>query len=311
MIDGILNIHKPAGPTSFTVVSAVRRLTGEKKAGHAGTLDPAASGVLPVCLGKATRVAEYLMESPKTYRAEIEMGKTTDTYDSEGTVVTEKDASDIQRSDVETALQSFLGEIRQVPPIYSALKQNGRPSYELARAGIEVRMQSRPVRVYSIDVLDWQPPVATVDVTCGKGTYIRSLAHDLGQKLGCGAYMKSLVRRRYGVFSLDNAVTPEELGQAVARDDWYRLIHPPDSVLLHLDAVVVNDDTCMDIKNGRMVDLGPAGVRKEVSEKSAAGGKAPETVRCRVYTLDGRFAGVLRYEPRGEKWQPEKVFLRG
>jgi tRNA pseudouridine55 synthase len=306
MTDGILNINKPEGPTSFAVVSAVKRLTGEKKVGHAGTLDPAASGVLPVCLGRATRVTEYLMESQKTYRAEIEFGKTTDTYDSQGTVTSESDSSGIDRSGIEAALVQFRGEIQQVPPAYSALKYRGKPYYELARAGIEVEIKRRPVTVYSIGLLSWHPPVVLVDITCGKGTYIRSLAHDLGQQLGCGAFMKSLVRRQYGPFSLDNAVSPEDLEQAVGADSWSGYVFPVDSVLTHLDTVVVNDGIGRDIMNGRKIDIGPGeSTGASLTEKSTGHN------RLRAYSSDGRFIGVLRFDPETERWQPEKIFIRG
>jgi len=305
-MNGILNINKPEGPTSFHIVSRIKKLTGEKRVGHAGTLDPAASGVLPICFGHGTRVIEYLMDGTKEYRAEIEFGKTTDTYDATGSVTSKKDTSSIDRNQIETALKNFLGEIQQAPPIYSALKNKGKPYYELARAGINVEIASRPVVVYSISVREWHPPVVMIDVTCGKGTYIRSIAHDLGQIIGCGAHMKSLVRRKYGPFSIDDAISLDELEQAYPYSDWQRYIHPIDSVLLHLKAVVVNDDTRQDIQHGRTIDN--ITIRTQRLKEQSQPVEFQET-HCRAYGLDGRFLGILRFTAKTGKWQPEKVFI--
>ncbi|HEY93478.1 MAG TPA: tRNA pseudouridine(55) synthase TruB [Dehalococcoidia bacterium] len=305
-MNGILNINKPEGPTSFNIVSRIKKLTGEKRVGHAGTLDPAASGVLPICLGHGTRVIEYLMNSTKDYRAEIEFGKTTDTYDATGSIISLKDSSSVDRNQIETALNDFRGEIQQVPPVYSALKRKGTPYYELARAGINVEIASRPVVVHNIIVRDWKPPVVAIDVTCGKGTYIRSIAHNLGQILGCGAHMKSLVRRKYGPFSIDDSVLLDELEQSYPESDWQRYIHPIDSVLLHLKAIVVNDDTRQDIQHGRTIEniTNSTQILENQSQQVI-----PQETHCRAYGLDGRFLGILRYVSETGRWQPEKVFI--
>jgi len=305
-MNGILNINKPEGPTSFNIVSRIKKLTGEKRVGHAGTLDPAASGVLPVCFGHGTRVIEYLMDSTKDYHAEIEFGKTTDTYDATGSVTSLKDSSSVDRNQIETALNNFLGEIQQVPPIYSALKHKGKPYYELARAGIDIEIASRPVVIHNITVRDWQPPVVTIDVTCGKGTYIRSIAHDLGQIIGCGAYMKSLVRRKYGPFSIDNAVLFDELEQSYPGNYWQGYIHPIDSVLLHLKAIVVNDDTSQDIQHGRTIEniINSTQILKDQPPPVEF-----QETHCRAYGLDGRFLAILRYVAETGQWQPEKIFI--
>ena len=305
-MNGILNINKPEGPTSFTIVSRVKKLTGEKRVGHAGTLDPAASGVLPVCFDHGTRVIEYLMDSTKDYRAEIEFGTTTDTYDATGSVTSLKDSSSVDRDQIETALNNFLGDIQQVPPIYSALKHKGKPYYELARAGIDIEIASRPVVIHDITVRDWKPPVVTIDVTCGKGTYIRSIAHDLGKMIGCGAYMKSLVRRKYGPFSIDNAISCDELEISFAGNSWHRYIHPIDSVLLHLKAIVVNDDTSQDIQHGRTIENinNSTQILKDQSQPVEF-----QETHCRAYGLDGRFLAILRYVAETGQWQPEKVFI--
>jgi tRNA pseudouridine55 synthase len=302
-MNGIFNIYKPEGPTSFNIVSSVRKLTGEKRVGHAGTLDPAASGVLPVCIGRATRVIEYLMDGVKRYRAEIEFGKTTDTYDSEGAVTSESDPSGIDPDRIKTALSSFRGEIQQVPPLYSALKHRGTPYYKLAREGIEIEIDSRPVTVHDVYIIDWQPPVVTLDISCGKGTYIRSIANDLGQMMGCGAYMKSLIRTRYGIFNIDNAVSLEELEQSFAHDYRNIYIFPPDSVLMNMKAIIIDDENRQKICNGRTLD------RKSVSPDMTPAIEDTET-RYSAYDTDGRFIGILRLDSETAKWHPEKIFVR-
>ena len=172
-MDGILNVNKPPGMTSFDVVSIIKRLTREKRVGHAGTLDPMASGVLPVCLGRGTRVVEFLMDAHKVYRAQIELGMATDTYDAAGKVTRREDPSSIGRSRLEAALDSFRGRIRQIPPMYSALKHQGQRLYQLARAGVTVSRKSRRAVVYRLELIAFEPPLVTLEVECGKGTYIR------------------------------------------------------------------------------------------------------------------------------------------
>ena len=275
------------------MVAAIRRASGERRVGHAGTLDPMATGVLPVCLGQATRIVEYLTNAVKDYRAEIELGMTTDTYDASGKVTRQTDSSDIDRQQVETALASFRGVIRQTPPMYSALKYKGKKLYELARAGITVARKSRPTTIYRLDLVDFQPPLVTIEVESGKGTYIRSLAHDLGVALGCGASLRSLVRRRYGPFSIENAVSIPLLENTFRNGDWEHLLYTPDYVLSTWPATIVDEATEQAIRNGVSVSL---------SLKQVA------CSRCRAYTADGRFLGVLRFLPERGRWHPEKVF---
>ncbi len=295
-MDGILNINKPTGQTSYAVVAMVKRLTGEKRVGHTGTLDPMASGVLPVCLGQATRLVEYLMSATKTYLAEIEFGITTDTYDKEGTVIRRNDSSHITLDQISAALQPFIGEIQQTPPMYSALKHHGKPLYEFARAGVTVAVKSRPAFIQSIEVKDWQPPVLTVEVICGKGTYIRSLANDLGEKLGCGAMLRNLIRTRVGIFDYAGALTPEQLKESVQTGYWENLLYPMDSILGDWQAVVVGAGMEKAIRCGVPVDFSKApGVNKE---KRFA----------RAYTLNGDLLGVMRFDKEKQLWQPEKVF---
>ncbi len=307
-MDGILNINKPWGKTSFNIVSMVKRLSGERHVGHGGTLDPAATGVLPVCLGQGTRVVEYLADSTKAYRAEIELGVATDTYDADGTVTERGDPAGINQDQLESALSSFCGLIQQVPPIYSAVKYQGKPLYELARAGIKVERRSRQVNIHHLELLDWHSPVVTIEVVCGKGTYIRSLAHDLGQALGCGAHLKSLIRLRCGLFDIKDAVSLPQLEDAFRHGYWQHFIYPIDSVLLHWTAMVVSEDARQNIRNGQSLavknnDQAIGYPKQHVLQQSSTEN------RCRAYSLEGRFLGVLRFNSEKEQWQPEKVFL--
>ena len=232
-MDGILNINKPGGSTSFSMVSLVRRLSGQRRVGHAGTLDPIADGVLPVCIGKGTRVVEFLLEAHKSYRAVIELGKTTDSHDADGKITSEADCSLISRSQLERALDSFRGEIQQTPPMFSAIKHNGQRLYQLAREGITVERESRPATIYNLELIDFQLPLVTLEVECSRGTYIRSLAHDLGELLGCGAYIKELTRTRYGAFDIKDAVSPQQLEEAFSGNGWQKLVYPVDYVINH------------------------------------------------------------------------------
>jgi tRNA pseudouridine55 synthase len=280
------------------MVAMVKRLTRERHVGHAGTLDPAASGVLPVCLGQGTRVIEFLVDATKVYRAQIELGVATDTYDASGTVTQRGDYSGITKRQLESALTSFRGLVQQVPPMYSAVKYHGRRLYELARAGIEVERKSRLTRIYHLELIDFKPPLVAIEVVCGKGTYIRSLAHDLGRSLGCGASLRSLVRLRCGLFDIRDAVSVSQLEDAFSSGYWPHFVYPVDVVLSGWAAIIVNNDTEQLLRNGRPLVMEKANTVKEASAEN----------RCRVYTGDGCFLGVLHFDQERGKWQPEKVF---
>ena len=309
-MDAILNINKPPGKTSYDIVAMVKRLSGEKRVGHAGTLDPDATGVLPVCMGKSTRVIEFLVDTAKTYRAQIELGVITDTYDASGKIVQKNDPSAITREQFESAFTSFLGDIEQTPPMYSAIKYRGQPLYKLARAGIEVERKSRTIRIHCINVIDWQPPLVSIDVHCGKGTYIRSLAHDIGQSLGCGASLKNLVRLKCGPFDIVNAVSMPQLEDAFHYGYWRHYVYPMDTVLLNWNAVIVSNACEEAIKNGKQLFLDNTGAPAVTDYTGQKNQKvAPRENRCRAYNLNGDLLGVLRFDPETVLWQPQKVFI--
>jgi tRNA pseudouridine55 synthase len=300
MCDGILNLDKPQGPTSHDIIDRVRSLTGIRRVGHAGTLDPLATGVLLVCIGKATRVSEYLMAGQKIYRARVRLGITTDTYDAEGQVVASAsvDPVKLSRAEVESALARFEGAIEQVPPMYSALKHEGKPLHKLARQGIEVKREPRQVEVSRLALTEWEPPECTLEVTCSPGTYVRALAHDLGQTLGCGAYLTGLVRLASGGFLLENAVTLEVLAQAAAEGHWPDLLHPIDAALAHFTALNLDTDAAQRLCAGQAVPPPSPSHEREGTEGDLA----------RVYGPDGTFLALAVYDQATDSWRPHKVF---
>ena len=294
-VDGILNVLKPAGPTSFAVVSQVRRLSGEQRVGHAGTLDPEATGVLIVCLGQATRIIEFLAKAAKTYRAEIELGITTDSYDAVGRVIQRCDTSSVTEDQVGQVLDSYRGVIEQIPPMHSALRYGGKRLYQLARKGIEVSREPRRVEISRLDLVQWQSPVITIEVECGAGTYIRSLAHDVGVALGCGAHLRKLVRLKSEPFRIDEAVSLDAIEEAFHHGYSGSLLHSIDEVLLGWTAVILSRENETLVKKGSSVVL------------EVAGGSGLADDWCRAYSVDGRFLAVLkRIDER--LWHPEKVF---
>ena len=299
-MDGIFVIDKREGMTSHDVVARVRRLAHQKRVGHAGTLDPAATGVLPILLGQATRVAEYLSESGKAYRAVVRFGVETNTYDREGEVTRTAPTDDLTLAGVSAALPGFLGEQDQLPPIYSAIKRDGRPLYALARAGEAVTVEPRRVRIDALRVVTWETPDLTLDVECGKGTYIRSLAHDLGQRLGPGAHLAALTRTRSGPFTLDQAITLEALEQALATDAWRKHFFAADEALLDWRALIVSEASEVRLRNGQPLRFSS---RPAPAGRDGAGEGAP----VRVYSADGRFLGIALWSEEQAAWQPHKV----
>ncbi len=301
-ISGILNVDKPAAWTSFRVVSLVRRLTGVRRVGHAGTLDPFATGVLLICLGQATRLSEYLMETTKVYRAEACLGIVTDTFDVTGAPISEADPSGVDRQQVEEALAAFVGEIEQVPPMFSALKHGGEPLYRYARARQQVERAARRVTIHRLQLLSYQSPLVSIEVECGKGTYIRTLAHDLGQRLGCGAHLATLARLRVGPFTLEEACSVPELEAALSEGRWPAKggLHPPDAALADWPAVTLGEQEEKAVGFGQAL----AADRLEVSPpQEVADGQL-----CRAYSSDGRLLAILRYDATAGIWRARKVF---
>jgi tRNA pseudouridine55 synthase len=301
-MDGIFNIEKATGMTSHDVVARVRRLTRQRRVGHAGTLDPAASGVLPICLGQATRMAEYLSESGKSYRAVVIFGAVTDTYDAEGEVLRSAPV-DLTRDQIAAALPEFLGQQMQLPPLYSAIKLAGQPLYKLARAGIEAERQARPIVISRLDLLDWQTPALTLEVECSKGTYIRSLAYDLGERLGCGAHLGGLVRLRSGPFTLDESLTLEALAQALEDGSWVNYLYAPDEALLDRMAVILGPTSEKRLLLGQSLHFPAPASAPPLTEE----GPVLDTPLLRAYSTDGRFLGILSWRPAINAWHPQKV----
>ncbi len=299
-MDGILNINKPTGMTSHDVVAKVRKLLKQKRVGHAGTLDPAASGVLPICVGQATRVAEYLSESGKAYQATIVFGTVTDTYDSEGTIIRTASTQDLTLPKIEALLPAMLGEQMQIPPRYSAIKLQGQPAYKRARAGEEVAMEPRPITIYQLEIIDWQPSqpsTLTLAVECSKGTYIRSLAYDLGEQAGCGAYLDGLVRTRSGPFPLSESITLAQLAGSAAQGTIEQFLYPADKAIEHYPALKLDEAMTERVRHGNTFQLEEQ--TDTLHEQSIA----------RVYDDKGQFVAIAEWDAERGAWQPTKVFI--
>lgn len=303
-LSGVLNVDKPPGITSHDVVDAVRRIAGQRKVGHAGTLDPMATGVLLVCLGQATRVAEYLMAGRKHYRANIVLGATTSTYDAEGEIISSGGRTDFSREEIETALAAFVGHLEQVPPMYSALKRDGKPLYKLAREGKTVELAPRPVEIDEIALLDWSPPSLVVELACSPGTYVRSLAHDLGQRLGCGAHLAALVRLGSGRLTLEEAVSLERLEEAFQHGQEGRYLLPLDEALLDWPAMVVGMDDARRVAQGQALRDAPPVPGAEPQSDVGEG-----AYLCRAYSVEGDFLAIMTYHAQTDQWRPKKVFV--
>lgn len=293
VVSGVLVVDKPVGLTSHDVVQIIRRGTGIRRAGHTGTLDPRASGVLVILIGPAVRLSEYVSASDKRYQATIRLGSATDTYDSEGRVVSSASVDGISEDHFKKALESFIGEIEQVPPPFSAVKVKGRKAYEMAREGEEVDLRPRKIKVYSLDILEWDPPEVVIDVYCSSGTYVRSLANDLGQVLGTGAHLIGLRRTKSGRFTLRDAVPLRRLKEAFDAGDWYKYLIPAADALGDWPMVELDADQVELIRHGHRVPAQPGskGWARGVSEQ-------------------GDLVALLEHDDETNEWQPRKVFFQ-
>lgn len=286
-MNGVINIYKNTGMTSFDVVAMVRRVAKMKKVGHTGTLDPAASGVLPVCLGKATKIIDYIMENKKVYRVNLKLGMVTDTYDLEGEVLREEDASHITKDEILNCINSFVGTIYQVPPMYSALKQNGVRLYELARQGIEVHREARKITIYSIENIKIESnDNIQMDVCCSKGTYIRSLCYDIGEKLNVGATMTALERIQNGPFTKEEAINIEDLTEELLEKHIISIEKALDS----FEKITVNEKFGKLLRNG-----------VKVFDNRMYSEEVEFNKLYRVYEDNGVFLGLGKRDEKGFK----------
>lgn len=303
-MDGIINIYKEAGYTSFDVVAKLRGILRERRMGHTGTLDPQATGVLPVCIGKATKLCELLLDKEKTYEAVMLLGVTTDTEDMTGTVLTECIAR-VTKEEVHLAAKKFTGIYGQVPPMYSALKVDGKRLYELAREGKEIERKPREVEIFENTPITFETDqegfvkTVTLRVRCSKGTYIRSLLRDMGEFWGCGACMKSLIRTQAGAFSIETALTLDEVEQARDEGRLSELIQPIDSFLIKYPAVYVLPEFEKYLYNGNQLELNM--LSETVNPADGDG--------FRVYDINGKLIGLYLYCKKRMQLQPEKMFL--
>lgn len=296
---GYLNINKPKGWTSTDVVRRLKGMIRSRKIGHGGTLDPIATGVLPICIGSATRFAETILLGTKSYRITIELGYATDTYDSTGEITNGSSWSTITRDQVENALKEFTGKFDQVPPMYSAIHHNGKRLYELAREGIEVVRPARPVEVMRNELIDFEPPQIIVDVECAHGFYARTLAHEIGKQLGTYAHLTDLVRTHAGVFKLQDTITIEQVCEAADKAHWQELIMPIDVTLQHLGEINLNSKLVEMVQHGQPVPI----------ESLGGTGQYDPGDRVRAYGPAGELLAILVFEPERLGWRPEKVLM--
>jgi tRNA pseudouridine55 synthase len=285
-IDGVLNIDKPDGLSSHDVVNRIRRLTGIRKVGHTGTLDPLATGVLVICVGRATRLAEYVSGQPKNYLANILLGQETDTYDQEGRIIAQNPVS-VTKAELEAALLQFHGEIQQIPPMYSAIKVEGQPLYKHARKGEVFDLKARTVHIECLEILHWQTPHLGLHIECSSGTYIRSIAHDLGQILGCGGVLSSLRRTAVGRFQIDDAAPLNLLRE----DNWQTYLLKSEVAVSHLKKVEFESDAAMALYYGQKI---PAMPDQESGHLH------------RAFDENGQFIGILTVDEG--LWRPKKIF---
>jgi tRNA pseudouridine55 synthase len=290
-ISGVLVVDKPVGLTSHDVVQIVRRGTNIRRAGHTGTLDPRASGVLVILIGPAVRLSEYVSASDKRYQAVVRLGVSTDTFDADGRIESTSPVN-ITEEQFEEALTHFVGEIEQIPPPYSAVKIKGRKAYEMAREGEEVDLIPRKIQVYNLELLEWAIPEAVIDVYCSSGTYVRSLANDLGENLGCGAHLVGLRRTKSGRFTLRDAVPLRKLKEQFENGTWYQLLIPAAEALSDWPSVELTHEQVEAVRHGHRVPALP-GIGTMV----------------RGISEQGELVALMEFDEAAVEWQPKKVFF--
>ncbi len=293
-ISGIMVVDKPSGITSHDVVAIIRKGTGLRRIGHTGTLDPRASGVLVILFGPAVRLSEYLVCDKKGYEAMIRFGSVSDTYDGDGNVIQTGHDAPEDEDEIMDAMADFVGDIVQIPPAYSAIKIHGQKAYDLARQGKDVVLEGRHVTVYSFDFIEYVRPELTADIICSSGTYIRSIAHDLGQKLGCGAYLSGLRRTMSGKFTLRDAVPLPDLQKAFENGTWYQYLIPAAEALTEYEEVFLDMENEADIRHGRRI----------------AAEDGPHEKLGKAVSEQGELIALLEFVPETQEWKPRKVFYQ-
>ena len=308
VINGIINVYKIKGFTSHDVVAKLRGILKQKKIGHTGTLDPDATGVLPVCLGSATKLCDILTEKKKEYIAKVQLGVTTDTQDMTGMILQESSVC-VSEEDVKSVLKEFIGLYHQIPPMYSALKVNGKKLYELAREGKEVERKARPIYIDEIEVLEINLPVFTIRVACSKGTYIRTLCHDIGQKLGCGAAMASLERTKSGQFTLETALTLEEIEKRVKEVPQQEREQVIKEFLIPVDEMFQEyAELSLQPAFERLVENGNSFEERNLKEEFQKCHREDKS-QYRIYCKNHVFMGIYEYREKEKRFCPVKMFL--
>lgn len=302
MINGMINVYKEKGYTSHDVVAKLRGILGQKKIGHTGTLDPEAEGVLPICLGKGTKLCDMLTDKDKTYQTVLLLGKTTDTQDITGKVLSQGDTTIFTEEEISQCIGAYIGEYEQLPPMYSALKVKGKKLYELARQGIEVERTKRTVRILDIHIQDIEFPRVYMQVTCSKGTYIRTLCHDIGVDLGCGGCMESLIRTRVSFFELADSLKLADISQYKEQGQLLRVIMPVDAMFKNLSKMIVAEEYASLAYNGNPL-LG------EYLQNWGYKVKSSMAYRIRVYDEKCRFIGIYQYAAEKQHYSLEKMFF--
>lgn len=298
MLHGMINVYKEAGYTSHDVVAKLRGICGQRKIGHTGTLDPDAVGVLPVCLGSGTKLCDMFTEKEKEYVTELLLGVVTDTQDTTGTVLSKQEVM-VTEEEVKDTVFRYLGTYQQIPPMYSALKVNGKRLYELAREGKEVERKARPVTIAELEILEWKLPRVKMRVVCSKGTYIRTLCADIGESLGCGAAMDSLIRTRVGMFRIQDAVTLDILQKWKDEGTLQQKIYPVDSMFAANPALHVKEEHRKRIANGNAF----------YPHQTLEDETYPSGEWVRIYDKQGQFYGIYAYNQEENRYCPVKMFL--